>query len=434
MRRHLHVLPFLFGLCALLLLPACADDSGAFPGWDGGETTDAAGAGESGGPTDGGWPTVPSGVVVVNSDYSSSSVSLLDRDGKLLADGCLHSGSGGAGLATTLSGDVVLPTQIPAGGPIAVIDRGNAAIVWLDASTCAVSGQLSVATGFKSNPHDVVALSASKAYVTRQDPNGKATPAPEDFDEGNDVLIIDPSRLAITGRIDLLPYAPGGAGILPRADRMLSAEGKVFVSLNAVSADYASYGSGRVVVVDPATDQVTGWVDLPGLKNCGALTYTATTRRLLVACNGAYGDGAAQAANSGIAAIDLTQNPPTVVAQVAAAAAGSMPLSNLAMATIDGNVALGVAVGDFTGNPPDGLWALPLDGSAATRVFASTEGFAIGAVLYDDSRHRVLAADATMSSPAYLRLFDLAAGTFTATAAVRTNPTHKLPPRALSFY
>ena len=422
MRHQLRVLPCFASICAIALLPACADDTGTLPGRDAGATADGGGS------------TQTSGVVVVNSDYSASSVSLLDRDGKMLHDGCLHSGTGGAGLAMTLTGDVVLPTQIPAGGPIPIIDRGNAAITWLDAATCAVQGQLSVATGFKSNPHDVVALSASKAYVTRQDANGKATALPEDFDEGNDLLIVDPSRLALTGRIDLLPFAPTGTGILPRADRALLAEGKVFVSLNGISANYANYGSGRVLVLDPATDQVTGFVDLPGHKNCGAMTYAAATRRLLVACNGAYSDGAAQIAGSGIVAIDIAQSPPAVVAQAPATAAGSMPLSNTAVATSDGTVALAVAVGDFTGNPPDALWALPLDGSTPVKVFASAEGFAIGAVLYDEDRRRVLAADGTMESPAYLRLFDYTAGAFTARTTVRTNPTHKLPPRALALY
>jgi hypothetical protein len=40
----------------------------------------------------------------------------------------------------------------------------------------------------------------------------------------------------------------------------------------------------------------------------------------------------------------------------------------------------------------------------------------------------------TKASPAYLRLFDFAAGVFTAGQPIKTNPTQKLPPRALAFY
>ena len=427
--RHPHRLT---GLCAaaVALLPACGNDTGIFPGYDGsappptGTAVDAA--------SDSAGTATPTGVVVLNSDYSSCSVSFLDRDGNLLLDGCLNSGSGGPGLAMALSGDVVLPTQVPAGGPVAIIDRTNTAITWLDAATCAVRGQLAVGTGFASNPHDVVTLSASKAYVTREAGNSKPTPAAGDFDDGNDVLIIDPARLEIVGRIDLLPFAP--AGVLPRADRALLAQGKVFVSLNAVSADYASYGTGRIVIIDPDRDQVTGTIDLPGVQNCGAMTYVAAAQRLLVACNGAYGDPAAQAAGSAIVAIDLAQTPPVVVAQVAATAAGNVPLSNLTVAAVDGTTALGVAVGAFGGTPPDSLWSLPLGDGVPAKVFDSTEGFVIGAVLYDQDRHRMLAADGTMNTAAYLRVFDQAAGGFGAGRTVATNPTQKLPPRALSFY
>ena len=400
-------------ILTILALPACGDDTGVFPGHDGGSGT---------------------GIVVVNSDYSSSSVSFLDRDGNLLMDGCLNSGSGSPGLSMTLSGDVVLPTQVPAGGPVAIVDRGNAAITWLDATTCALLGQLAVGTGFASNPHDVVTLSPSKAYVTRQDQNLSATPTPNDFDDGNDVLIVDPSVLKIVGRIDLLPFAPTSTAILPRADRALLAQGRVFVSLNAISANYASYGLGRVIIIDPATDQVTGVIDLPGVKNCGAMTYVAETKRLFVACNGAYGDKAVQAAGSAIVAIDLEQTPPVVVAQAPAASAGSAPLSNLTVAALDGATALAVTEGTLSNTPPDGLWSLPLDGKAPVKIFDSAEGFAIGAVLYDQERHRVLAADGTMTSSAYLRMFDFSSGGFVAGKPVKTNPTQKLPPRALAFY
>ena len=404
MHTHSSIRVSFVGILALATFTACGDDTGSAPGLDGGFA----------------------GVVVVNSDYlSSSSVSFLDREGSLLLDGCFNSGSG-------LSSDVVLPTEIPPGGPIAVIDRGNAAITWLDPATCAPLRQLSVGTGFASNPHDVVTLSASKAYVTRMEENGNPTPAPEDFDDGNDVLIIDPSQPKVVGRIDLAPFAP--AGLLPRADRGLLVGGTVYVSLNVYSADYASYGAGRIVMIDPATDQVTGTIDIPGAKNCGAMTYIPAANGLFIACNGAYGDPAGQAAGSAVAAIDLGMLGPAVVLQVAATAAVGVPFSNTALAALDGMTALAVANGDFSHVPPDALWSLPLHGAAPTKVFDSAEGFAIGAVLVDAEKHHVLAADGTTKSSAYLRIFDFSSGVFTASKTVETNLTQKLPPRALAFY
>jgi hypothetical protein len=133
-------------------------------------------------------------------------------------------------------------------------------------------------------------------------------------------------------------------------------------------------------------------------------------------------------------AIDLEQTPPVVVAQAPAASAGSAPLSNLTVAALDGATALAVTEGTLSNTPPDGLWSLPLDGKAPVKIFDSAEGFAIGAVLYDQERHRVLAADGTMTSSAYLRMFDFSSGGFVAGKPVKTNPTQKLPPRALAFY
>ncbi|HEY5284231.1 MAG TPA: hypothetical protein VIM14_15680 [Polyangia bacterium] len=370
----------------------------------------------------------------MNSDYSSTSVSILDRDGTVVKDGCFHSGSGAPGLAMVLSGDVVLPTQVPLGGPVAIIDRdkNNNALTWLDPVTCVPLGQMAVGTGFYSNPHDVVTLSASKAYVTRNNENSAATPAPDDFDDGDDLLIVDPTQLKITGRIDLKPFAP--AGTLPDADRALLAEGHVYVSLNAISLDYSTYGTGRILVVDPVTDQVVSFIDLPGVKNCGAMTYLPTDQKLLVACTGSYSDGPQQAQSSAIVAIDLSVSPPVVFAQIAAASVGGLPFTNTTVAALDSKTALGVTLGNTSSMPPDRLWSLSLDGTLPVRIFESTESFTLGAVLADVAKSRVLVVDGTMSTPAFLRFFDFAAGTFTAGKTVKTNPSQSLPPRALAFY
>jgi hypothetical protein len=55
-------------------------------------------------------------------------------------------------------------------------------------------------------------------------------------------------------------------------------------------------------------------------------------------------------------------------------------------------------------------------------------------VLADAQNGRVLVADGTKLTPAFLRFFDFAAGTFTASKTVKTNPSRNLPPRALAWY
>jgi hypothetical protein len=383
------------------------------------------------GPTDAGVGRV----VALNSDYQASSVSFLDGSGNLVSDGCFGSATAGVGLTLTVSGDAVLPTQVPAGGPVIVVDRTNAVLTWLDPATCAPLRQLSVSTGFASQPHDVAVLSASKAYVTRAGDNATATPAPGDFDEGDDLLIIDPSAPAILGRIDLKPFAAtDGVGILPQADSALVAEGRVYVSLNQISGDYKSYGTGRIVVVDPATDQVVAAVDLPGLKNCGAMTYVPADKKLFITCNGAYSDGPQQAASSAVVAIDVSTAAPTIVATISAADVGDLPFSFDSIAALAGGTILGVTQGNISALPGDRLWAMSLAGGKPSMVFESAEGFALSAVVADPSTGRVFLADGTMSKPSFLRTFDSTAAGFTAGPTVKTDPAGKLPPRSLAIY
>jgi hypothetical protein len=425
---------FPFHTVALLVfcaLSACGDDLGAPVAIDAATSEVGASALPMDSGIDGGAAPAHLGIAVVNSDYSATSVSFLDRDGNLVKDGCFNSGTGAPGLAMTLSSDVVLPTQVPAGGPVPIVDRGNGAVTWLDPVTCAPLRQLAVATGYLAYPHDVVTLSANKAYVTRYEENAAATPAAGDFDDGSDLLIIDPKQPKILGRIDLKPFAP--AGVQPRADRALVAEGIVFVSLNAISGNFKTYGTGRIVMVDPVADVVTGTLDLPGAKNCGAMTYVPAEKKLMVACGGAYSD-ARQIDSSAIVVIDLGVTPPAVAAQILAASVGTLPFSNMALAAWDGKTVLGLTLGDPSAPSMDQLWSLPLAGAPPVKVFESAESWSLGAVLADPERGHVLAADGTTMTGAFLRTFDVAAGTFTAGKTVKTNPTQKLPPRALAWY
>jgi hypothetical protein len=371
------------------------------------------------------------GIVASHSDYQSTAVSLLDRNGNVVKDGCINSGTGGPGLTKTLSGDVALPSQISATSAITLVDRGNSTLVWIDPTTCAPLRQLAVGTGFKANPHDYVELSASKAYVPRYEQNLAATSAPGDFDDGNDLLIVDPTQPKIVGRIDLTPFAP--AGVLPRADHALLADGKVFVSLNASNAKYGSNATGRLVMVDPSADQVIGTVDLPGTKNCGAMTYLPADKKLMVACTGDYGD-ANQADGSAVVTLSLAATPPVVIAKVAASSVGGLIFSNSTVAALDGNSVLGVTMGDFSNTPPDSLWLLPQDGTSPSKIFDSAEAYSLGAVLVDAERGRVFLADGTTVATPSVRVFDRVAGTFQATATIATNPTQKLPARTLAWF
>jgi hypothetical protein len=64
---------------------------------------------------------------------------------------------------------------------------------------------ISVKGGFDlANPHDVVIISDSKAYVTRY---GKNAAPGSRIEDGDDLLMVDPRDGTVGGRIDLSAYA-----------------------------------------------------------------------------------------------------------------------------------------------------------------------------------------------------------------------------------
>jgi hypothetical protein len=433
MRRfHTHCMSALWLAC--LLTSSCGDDSAgpvAVTAVPPPPTIDAgtvAGVEQPIGTAIDGGVAPPRGIVVIHSDYQSSSVSFLDPDGQLVKDGCIHSGSGSAGLSMTLSEDLALPSQMPVDSPPVIIDRGNATLTWVDPSSCAALRQMPVGTGFAANPHDFVQISASKAYVTRFKANIAATPAPDDLDDGNDVLIIDPSQGTLVGRIDLLPFAP--AGFLPRADRALLADGKVYLSLNATDAKFTTYATGRIVIIDPVADQVVGSVDFPGAKNCGAMTYLSAEKKLVVACTGDY----VEVDGSAIVVVDTSASPPVMVAKIDAVTTAKQAFSNGSVAALDSNTIFAVAMGDFSNLPPDVMWVLAQNGAAPIGLYSSSEAFTMGAVLVDAGRGRVFLADGTMLTPAAVRIFERAGASFVEVGQIKTNPSHKLPARGLAWF
>lgn len=402
---------------------------------------DGAGGGVDAGIADGGTPTAPEnpgrGVAVVNSDYRSVSISLVDpATGAVVKDDCINSGTKPPAPALSFSGDVILPSAPQAGGALVVIDRTNAALTWVDPATCLPTKQLSVATGFGSNPQDILSISPTKAYVTRNVRNGKATPDPSDFDEGDDVLIIDPSVPAIKGRIALGSHASplAGVDIMARPDRALLANGKAYVALGSLSADYKAAGFGRIAVIDPATDTVTGVIDLPNLKACRAMAHETTSNTLIVACSGLYADGPAKAATSGMVWIDLAASPPAIKATLPASAFAGRALSlERNIIALSESKGLVISLGEFKAMPTDQLWFFDRASGTATKLADSGASFEFGHLIHDRVRSQILLAEAAMAKPR-LRVFSLTGDALAPKTEVNVNPSRGLPPRYLGWY
>jgi hypothetical protein len=414
-------------ICSLVCSSACGNNARGTPSPD---------AGSGSPPPDGGIESPGIGLAVVNSDYVSTSLSLLDRTtGKVKNGDCINSGTRPPGNTLALSGDVVLPSQPQPGGLLLVIDRTNSALTWIDPSTCTPLRQLDVSTGFYSNPHDVIGISPTKAYVARYERKEAPTSDPADYDEGDDILIIDPSVPAITGRIDLASYAVAvtGTTIQARADRALLIDGKLFVALSNLSGDFQVAGHGRLLVIDPASDQVTGMVDMPGLKNCSGLSYVATTKTLVVACGGAFSD-ADQAAGSGIVYVDVGASPPVETHRQPATPFGGRALAGFSGIANHGVLGFGVTFGEFGGQPSDQFWVLDVASGNASKLADASDAFTLGTVLVDPARERAYLTDANAAMPrVHIYEYANAAAPMRETS-INANPSIGLPPREIEWY
>ncbi|MBN2192994.1 MAG: hypothetical protein JW751_09275 [Polyangiaceae bacterium] len=266
------------------------------------------------------------GFAVVNSDYQSASVALLDRAGGGLTPLLISSGSVAPELSAALGGDVVLPTERAGGDNLVLIDRYPASVLtWVDLETTRVSGQLAVATGFMANPHDYVALAPNRAYVTRFESN--PAPGAEPFDAGGDLLVVDPSVPAITGRIDLsAALADEPAGYLPHPDRAVRVGERVLVLLAGYSADYTTSAMARIVAVDGRTDSIDEVLVLDGIHGCSGLAMSPDASELSLACSGEWGgDGTPDLDTSALVRVRTT-SPLAELARTSAEELGGDPV------------------------------------------------------------------------------------------------------------
>jgi hypothetical protein len=233
-------------------------------------------------------PSGARGVLVVNTDYKSTTVSAVDFAGDLLTPSLISSSSAATGLSVALSGDVGLPSGSTPNRETVLIDRYPAAVLsWVNLDTAQVRAQLSVATGFASNPHDYVSVSRRKAYVPRYNPN--LADGEQPFDAGHDILIVDPAAARITGSVDLMPAVAGeAAGLYPRADRAVIVDGLLRVLVLVFNTAYSRPADSRLVSVDPDTDEIVAVHRFSGLTSCTGFALTPDGTEMAVACNGFF--------------------------------------------------------------------------------------------------------------------------------------------------
>ncbi len=423
--------PTIRALMTLALLgattTACTDDETTAPATDAGATTDAGTATDAGVSTDA-TPSLKTGALglaVVHSDYKSAAVSLLDpATGAVLKDACLSSGTKPPQLSAALSGDATLPSAPQTAHELLVIDKKQNTLIWMDPMTCTVLRQMQIEPTFDANPYDVIDLGDGRAYVTRYNPNAKK---PE---EGSDIQIIDPKQGKSLGTINL--RAQTTAPILPRPGRGLLIKGKVYVALESLSADFMSAGPGRIVIIDPATDKVTGTLDLPTLHNCGGISYQKAESALVVTCGGSFSDGAKQIDFSGVAWFDLTSSSSAPTRIIAAKDFGRA-VSYSQVAVLDRATAFTSSLGDFMGPGKETIWRFGFAGAAPIKVMEAT-GSAVLSLFLDPDGRRLYVGDAADKTPKVATFKIESDGSTTAGPTVITNPSTNLPPRYFGWY
>jgi hypothetical protein len=365
----------------------------------------------------------PRAFAVASSDYQSTNVSIVSPNGTVLSESIVSSGSAPPGLTTALSGDVVFPSSATPSGRLVLVDRlVNSALTWFDVETASVIRQLSVATGFASNPYDYIEVTESKAYVTRYETN--PIPGRQPFDEGGDALIVDTKAFSITGRISLATAEDGA--YLPRPNRLIQVGSEVWVMLERWDADFKTVASSRIAGIDSSSDAISWSLDLPGADNCGGLARSPSGKRVAVSCSGklATPDDAGRA----LILIDATTSPPAELRRYPEADVLDSPFAPY-LAFASEELLVGVAYGQDGGPRNDSLFTVNVDTGEVKVVLDAGAGFALGDVLCSPGcTDSCLLADANSKTVRVLRTEN---GRLTEERAVAVDPSIGLPPRYL---
>lgn len=378
------------------------------------------------------------GLLVVESDYQSSNVSALGLDGSVLSPSLASSSTESDGFGVGLSGDVVLPSSPQNGPQIALIDRYPAGVLrFVDLATARVTSELSVATGFRSNPHDYLALSAHKAYVARYESN--LNPGQQDFDQGADILVVDPGLSAISSRIDLAATLRGEpAGFSPHPAQLLQVSGRVFALLASYADDYSSSAVSRLIEIDPSADALLGVLLLDGLHGCDSMALSPDQSQLAIACTGDdLRSSSPKLAGSGLALVDIS-GAPRIASRFDASDLGSDPVGFGLDYAAPGLLFFGT-LGHFDDAgavaAEDTLLELDTESAEITEVLRSqSQPFSLGGIHCALECGACFAADAERAGGSVLRFAVDAAGKLDTPEAVRAETRVGLPPRYLGAF
>jgi len=353
---------------------------------------------------------------VVSSDWSASSVSLLDLAGKVVADDYVHSGSTESGLVTTISGDVDLPTQSGEQGVLVLIDRFKSDVITrIRLSDGEVLGQLKTHTpaeqdttsAFSSNPQDYVRIDEHTAWVTRSQTN--LDPSAQEIDRGDDLLRIDPSSMERTDeRIDLSALRGRATRTDPQTGqdeevelyaqptRMARAGDTLIVGLGLAAYDFSAVGPGTVAVIDLESRKVEA-LELEGLKGCTRVSpVPGTTDRVLVGCSGDYSQ---PGESEGVAIVRVSGGNASIEKSWKLSDHADGPALSGSFAALDAST-ITAAANSFVGAEADSVFGVvDLDSGAFTELLSiPAGGGTFGIPLFDADTQKLFVPDARLDS------------------------------------
>ena len=228
---------------------------------------------------------------VLTTDFTTGSYSTVDLDTRRVTPDINAGGVHSDAIARFFNGRIYVVNRFGVDS-IQIIDPEA------DFTTPA-RAELSVGNG--TDPHDIVFINATKAYVSRY--------------KTAELLIINPTTLRIRGSIPLANLTkPGDGDGVPEPHLMLFHDGLVYLLLQHLDFTEETapgvpekVARGEVVILDPDTDRVREVLTLNGRNPFSDIVFSPALNRILVSSVGDF-----EVLDGGIEVINPNTPTPTV--------------------------------------------------------------------------------------------------------------------------
>ena len=367
--------------------------------------------------------TLPSGILVVGSDYVSTDIYAADASAGL-SDVLLNSGSQTSVLSTAISGDVIMSGSASRVTHEAVlIDRTNGTLTFLDTEdNFAVLRQFTVGQA-GDNPYDYAQVTDDTAFVALY--------------FATYLQIIDPRDGQSKATVDLSEQvaqsdSTTATETTPNASSLVRAGDTLYVVLENGTPDYSANGTAVVVGISLADHSIISRTELSGKENCTSAVYAPAIQKLIVACTGSY--SGAQVAESGLVILNVSDaSAPTLHHVIESADLSDSYVFGGGLTLVGPASVAAVQFDSWYTGTDQVLRVDNLDGHspAVSTLYTGSESFTLSVAAHDRS---VIIADANSTNP---KLHTVSYGpepTASVSEKVFSTGADRLPPRGVFPY